>query len=92
MTSHEHIEEIEAIVRRYPPSGNESALQSIRSHLFALRCESSDGNVGGKLSAIESSAGIYFSDRKHQKYPGGGEEVRSWILADCSQLKALLDD
>ena len=87
MTSRERVEDIEQLVSRSGAGPDDSALRTIRAHVFALRAEITGGPARAKLAGIESWVDIYFSYRKHQKYPGGGDQVATWILADCKVVK-----
>jgi len=70
---------------------NPAAIKKIDGLLHSLSPEFQFyAYVKEKIVSIKSFAKILYSDRKHNKYPGGAERVRDFILGDCSRLTRYL--
>lgn len=89
MTPKDRLKAIEKAVTRNPPGKNEGALRDVYEHVRHLESVFNNAYAEEKLKQIIAHANIYFSVRRHTQY-GGGQQVASWILTECSVLEGLL--
>ena len=72
-------------------TANPTALREIESILqtISMTCQPNT-YAREKIVSLREYSGIYFSDRKHQKYQGGVATVKSFIWGDIDNLEDAL--
>lgn len=70
---------------------NPTALRKVESILqtISMTCQPNT-YAREKISSIREYSGIYFSDRKHQRYQHGAATVKSFIWGDIDTLEDAL--
>lgn len=91
MTPVQAIAEIKALV--VPGGGGRAdpvATKCYQTALASLRCQVSP-SAFEHVTELGRLPGIYYSQRKHEKCPGGLPQIRVWILSTLDKLEAHKD-
>lgn len=77
----QNLGEIEALLRKHDyPGANPSALSRIEFLVSQMR--GADTYISEKAGQIAALAGMYYSARRHMKYPGGADRLHTDMLYD----------
>ena len=82
------VEEIENILYDFSHGWyNKEAKAKIYILLNMIIHSTTDGYILEKISSIRNFIDILYSDRKHEKYEQGDEQVKHYILMDCTNIR-----
>lgn len=77
----QHLSEIEAVLQQYDyPGANPAALLRIGTLVAQMR--GVDSYISEKAGQLKELAAVFYSARRHQKYPGGPEHLHAVLLLD----------
>lgn len=72
--------EIETIIKSNPPDKNENSLKRVQ--FLCIQMKGVDSYINSKASKVSRLSSEYFSVRKHNKYPGGSDQLQTDITFD----------
>jgi hypothetical protein len=77
----QHLDELEALLKQHDaPGANASAMTRI--DYLTARLRGVDAYISEKAGQLKELAGMYYSARRHLKYPGGSASLYSAIRYD----------
>ena len=89
----EIIEELKALFRQYSGGEkNDYEKRTVFSMLHRLDKRFPVGHEAVKLDELKELIDVFFSSRKHLRYPGGLEQVRGWVFQNLGSLQSCLEE
>ena len=77
----QHLDELEAVLKQHNyPVANTGAMARIDN--LVTRMRGVDSYISQKAGQLKELAGMFYSARRHLKYPGGSETLYAAILHD----------
>lgn len=77
----EHLDELDALLKQHNGPGANAAAMARIDYLVA-RIRGVDAYISEKACQLRELAGMYYSARRHLKYPGGSDSLYSVIRYD----------
>lgn len=91
MTPREAISDIKKLISEGGGDFDHETTRRYRMALASLRHQLPEYSAI-KITEVELWLNIYFSQRKHQKYPGGLPQIQIWILTALSILEGHINN
>lgn len=80
----QHLSEVEVVLKQYDyPGANPAALSRIEMLVTHMR--GVDSYISEKAGQLKELAAVFYSARRHQKYPGGPERLHAVLLFDLPE-------
>lgn len=77
----EHLDELDAVLKQHNYPGANAAAMARIDHLVT-RIRGVDAYISEKSGQLKELAGMYYSARRHLKYPGGSDSLYTAIRYD----------